>query len=196
MKNSPFKKSTWIAVTLFALLIVGLDQLTKCLTVQHIAPFADVPVIENILHLTFVKNEGAAFSMLSGMRWFFVVIVCVYLAAVWFLIRKKFISKPFELWCIAAVTGGAIGNLIDRIATGQVVDMIVFKFLYVPLPSMVDGHLKLAMTPFAVFNIADCFITCGVAALAVYIIFFSKEEKTIKEPPAPTAEESEDDTAQ
>lgn len=182
MKDSPVKKSTWIALAIFAAGIVILDQVTKALTVKYIPAFGDVAVIPNILHLTFVHNEGAAFSLLSGMRWLFVVLVVVYFAVLAWLIVKKVIGKPFELWCLAAVSGGAVGNLIDRVATGKVVDMIVLKFLYLPLPSITDGHLKFTMTPFAVFNIADCFITCGVIALVVYVLFFCKEEKSAKEP--------------
>lgn len=176
------KKSVRAVLAVFTALIVVLDQVTKALTVQHIPAFGDVAVIPNILHLTYVRNEGAAFSMLSGQRWLFIVLVAVYFAVLAWLIGKKIIGKPFELWCLAAISGGAVGNLIDRVATGGVVDMIVLKFLYIPLPSVTDGHLKFTMTPFAVFNIADCFITCGVIALAIYILFFCKEDKSAKEP--------------
>lgn len=180
MKNLHVRKSTWIALAVFAILIVLLDQLTKALTVRFIPANGDVPVIENMLHLTYVRNEGAAFSMLRGMRWLFVVLVGVYFAALAFMLHKKIIEKPFELWCFAAISGGAVGNMIDRITTGKVVDMIVLKFLYIPMPSFTDGRLRFSMTPFAVFNLADCFITCGVIALAVYILFFSKKSKPAK----------------
>lgn len=178
------KKSTWIALAVFFILIIAADQLTKLLVVQHIPANGDVAVIPNILHLTYVRNEGAAFSMLSGMRWLFVVLVAVFFAAIFWCIKKKILGKPFELWCLAAVAGGAVGNVIDRIATGKVVDMIVLKFLYIPMPSFEGGHLSFAMTPFAVFNVADCFITVGVILLAVYILFFSKEKKEQTDDPA------------
>lgn len=175
------RRSRWIALAVFAALIVAADQLTKYLTVKYISFGADVPVIRNILHLTYVQNEGAAFSMLEGMRWLFVVLVAVYAVVLFFCIRKGILGKPFELWCLAAISGGAVGNLIDRVMTGKVTDMIVLKFLYIPMISVKDG-LHFSMVPFAVFNVADCFITCGVIALAVYILFFCKEEKTAKEP--------------
>lgn len=175
------RRSRWIILAVFAALIVAADQLTKYLTVKNISYGADVPVIRNILHLTYVQNEGAAFSMLEGMRWLFVVLVAVYAVVLFFCIRKGILGKPFELWCLVAISGGAVGNLIDRVVTGKVTDMIVLKFLNVPMISL-RGGVHFSMVPFAVFNVADCFITCGVIALAVYILFFCKEEKTAKEP--------------
>lgn len=181
------KKSRWAALALFAVLIVAADQFTKHLTVRYISFGADVPVIEKILHLTYVQNEGAAFSMLSGMRWVFVLLVAVYAVVVFICIRKGVLGKPFELWCLAAISGGAVGNMIDRMITGKVTDMIVLKFLYIPMISFKDG-IRFTMTPFAVFNVADIFITCGAVALAVYILFFNKEKKP--------AEETTDEAAQ
>lgn len=182
MKETCVKKKTWILLTVFALLIVALDQLTKLLTVKFIPLGGDVAVIRNVLHLTYVRNEGAAFSMLSGMRWLFVVLVAVYFGVLAILIKKKVFDRPAELWCLASISGGAVGNLIDRIATGKVTDMIDLRFLKLPLPSFADGHLKFALTPFAIFNVADIFITCGVIALAICILFFgekrSKEERS------------------
>lgn len=181
------KKSVWVALAVFTALIIVLDQVTKALTVKYIPAFGDVAVIPNILHLTNVRNEGAAFSLLSGMRWLFVVLVVVYFAVLAWLIAKKIIGKPFELWCLAAVSGGAVGNLIDRVATGKVIDMIVLKFLYVPMISLRDG-VHFSMVPFAVFNVADCFITCGVIALAIHILFFSREKKPAEKEPEDEAD--------
>lgn len=175
------KRSRWIALAVFAVLIVIADQLTKYLTVKYIPPFANVPVLKNILHLTYVQNEGAAFSMLSGMRWLFVLLVAVYAVVLFFCIKKGLLGKPFELWCLAAISGGAVGNLIDRVATGKVTDMIDLKFLKIPMISLKNG-VHFSMVPFAVFNVADIFITCGVIALAVYILFFCKEKQPEKEP--------------
>lgn len=175
------KKTPRIALAVFAVLIVIVDQITKALTVRFISPGADIPVIRSILHLTYVQNEGAAFSMLSGMRWLFVVLVAVYAVVLFFCIKKGILGKPFELWCLAAISGGAVGNLIDRVVTGKVTDMIVLRFLKIPMISLKNG-VHFSMVPFAVFNVADCFITCGVIALAIYILFFCKEDKPAKEP--------------
>lgn len=187
MKES--KKSRWIALALFAVLIVAADQFTKHLTVKNIPFGADVPVIPNVLHLTYVQNEGAAFSVFSGMQWLFIALFAVYAVVLFILIKKHMLDRPFELWCLAAITGGAIGNMIDRIAFGKVTDMIWLKFLYIPMLSFKDG-VHFSMVPFAIFNVADIFITCGVIALAVYILFFCKEKKPVE------AEESTDEADQ
>ena len=163
--NRPSKK-TWIVLGAFMVGIGLLDQLTKALAAKYIPYLSTVKVIPGVVHLTYVRNTGAAFSMFEGMRWLFLVLVAVYFAAMGLLICKGVLSKPFELWCLAAIGGGALGNAVDRIVSGQVIDMIEPEFIN-----------------FAVFNVADCFITCGAIALAVYLLFFDKgsEKKTSKE---------------
>ncbi len=187
MKES--KKSRWLALALFTVLIVAADQFTKHLTVKNIPFGADVPVIPNVLHLTYVQNEGAAFSAFAGMRWLFIALFAVYAVVLFVLIKKHVLNRSFELWCLAAISGGAIGNMIDRIFLGKVTDMISLKFFYIPMVSFKNG-VQFSMVPFAIFNVADIFITCGVIALAVYVLFFHKEEK------APKAEEPDDEADQ
>ena len=150
---------------LFMLVIVGLDQLTKALVVANIPLGEAVKALPGVFHLTHLHNTGAAFSMLEGGRWFFALICAAGLIAVAILIKKKVIEAPFELWCLAAIFGGGIGNLVDRIRLGYVVDMFEVEFMN-----------------FAVFNVADIFITCGAVALFVYVLFFDKKEK--KDAPA------------
>ncbi len=149
----------WLPLGLFTVLIVVLDQITKAIVRAKIPYGADVTFLPKFIGLTWVENSGAAFSMFRGMRWLFLVLVVVFLAAVGLLIYKKIVTKAPELWCLAAVCGGAVGNAIDRAARGTVTDMIE--------PLFVD---------FAVFNVADCFITCGTAALIVYVLFFDKSK--------------------
>lgn len=144
---------------LFALGVVALDQWTKYLVVANIAEFGYLEAIPGLFHLTFVKNTGAAFSSFEGMRWLFVVIFVVLTAA----IAYEYFKKPlpfskFERWCIAAVYAGGLGNVIDRVRLGYVVDMIDLDFMN-----------------FAVFNVADCFITCGAIVLMVSLVFFNKQ---------------------
>lgn len=189
MKKHSIKKSTWIVLAVFAVLIVAVDQVTKWLVIQHIPPNGDVAVIPNILHLTYVQNEGAAFSAFAGMQWLFIALFAVYAVVLFVLIKKHVLDRPFELWCLAAISGGAIGNMIDRIAFGKVTDMISLKFFYIPMLSFKNG-VHVSMVPFAIFNVADIFITCGVIALAVYILFFCKEKKPAE------AEETSDEADQ
>ena len=144
---------------LFAAGIVAADQITKLLVLANIPLFGDVPAIPGLFHLTYVQNTGAAFSSFEGMRWMFVGLFVVLTV----LIFLEYFKKPmpfttFERWCIAAIYGGGLGNVIDRVRLGFVVDMIEVDFINFP-----------------VFNVADCFITCGCIALIVHMIFFNKE---------------------
>ena len=145
---------------IFMGVIVGLDQLTKALVVANIPVGETVKALPGVFHLAHLHNTGAAFSMLEGGRWFFALICAAGLIIVAVLIKKKVIQAPFELWCLAAIFGGGIGNLVDRIRLGYVVDMFEVEFMN-----------------FAVFNVADIFITCGAVALFVYVLFFDKKEK-------------------
>lgn len=189
MKEYSLKKKTWIALAVFAVLIVAADRFTKQLTVKSIPFGADVPVIPKVFHLTYVQNEGAAFSSFAGMQWLFIALFAIYAVVLFILIKKRVLDRPFELWCLAAISGGAVGNMIDRIAFGKVTDMISLKFLRIPMFSFKNG-VHVSMEPFAIFNVADIFITCGVIALAVYILFFCKEKKPAK------AEEADDEADQ
>ena len=144
---------------LFAAGIVALDQFTKFLTVANISLGQQVPFIPGFLRFTYVRNYGAAFSSLQGQQWLFALIFVIFTVMVLLEYRKK--SMPFstfERWCIAAVYGGGLGNMIDRVRLGYVVDMIETEFMEFP-----------------VFNVADCFITCGCIALMASLILFNKE---------------------
>ena len=115
--------------------------------------------IPGLFHFTYTQNTGAAFSSFDGMRWMFVLIFAVLTVAVIWEYRKKSLPfTTFERWLIAAIYGGGLGNVIDRVRLGYVVDMIEVDFMN-----------------FAVFNVADCFITCGCILLMVHMIFFNKE---------------------
>ena len=148
----------FLFMALFALGIVGVDQLTKYLVVANIPLFADVPFLPGFLGLTYVQNTGAAFSMLEGQSWLFIAVFAVMTVLIFVAYFKK--PLPFtrlERWCIAAIYGGGVGNVLDRIFRGFVVDMIKTEFIEFP-----------------VFNVADCFITCGCILLLVHLLFFNK----------------------
>lgn len=143
---------------LFVAGITVADQLTKFFVVENIPLYTDVPAIDGLFHLTYTQNTGAAFSSFEGMRWMFVVIfVALTVAVVWEYAKKALPFTNFERWLIAAIYGGGLGNVIDRVRLGYVVDMIELDFM-----------------DFAVFNVADCFITCGCIALMVSLVFFNK----------------------
>ena len=155
----------FLLLALFSAGVVALDQYTKYLTVANIALYSEVEFIPGFLGFTYVKNTGAAFSSFEGQQWLFALIFLAFTAAViWEYFRKPMPFTTLERFCIAAVYAGGLGNMIDRVRLGYVVDMIETKFMEFP-----------------VFNVADCFICCGCVLLMVHILIwnkaFWKEEK-------------------
>lgn len=140
---------------------VGLDQLVKWLTIQHIPENTtlDEPVL-GLFRLAHHRNTGAAWSIMEGQTWFFLLTLGIFVVVLIVLIHKKWFNKKAELVALAVILGGAFGNAIDRIFRGgEVVDMIRFHF----------------WMNFPTFNVADIFITLGCFFLIVYVIFFDKE---------------------
>ena len=149
----------YLFMILCAVGITVADQLTKYLVVQNIPLYGEVPVINGLFHLTYVRNTGAAFSMFQGMQWLFAVLFAVLtVAVIWDFAKKSMPFTKLERWLIVCIWAGGLGNMIDRIRLGYVVDMIEVEFMN-----------------FAVFNVADCFITCGCILLIAHLIFFNKE---------------------
>ena len=143
----------------FVAAIVAIDQWTKNLVLDNIRLYETVEFWPGVLSWTHYENTGAAWSMLEGFRWVFVAIFLLLTAAVlleYFRFRMNF--TPLERWLIAAIYGGALGNVIDRVRFGFVVDMIKTEFMEFPI-----------------FNVADCFITCGCIALMAHMIFCNKQ---------------------
>ena len=148
----------FIFMSLFALGIAAADQITKYLVVANIPLYADVPVLPGIVQLTYVQNTGAAFSSFEGQQWLFALIFVVLTGAIlWEYFKSPMPFTKLERWCIAAIYGGGLGNMIDRLRLGYVVDMIETQFITFP-----------------VFNVADCFITCGCILLLVHLVLFNK----------------------
>ena len=147
----------WMSV--FALLILGADQFTKHLVVENIALHQQVEAIPGLVHWTYAQNKGAAFSILSGQQWLFVLVFAVFAGLmVWEFSKKRLPFTDLERWCFVAVFAGGLGNLIDRVRLGYVVDMIEVEFISFP-----------------VFNVADCFITCGCILAVFSLLFLNKQ---------------------
>ncbi|MEG0874921.1 MAG: signal peptidase II [Clostridiales bacterium] len=143
---------------IYILMIVGilfLDQLTKWLIVANLGLGESIPLI-GFFKLTYVQNTGAAFSLFSNGTLFLIILTMVFLGVMVYLWHKPFM-KTYK-FSVAIIIGGALGNFIDRILHGYVVDF--FNFTYFP-----------------VFNIADIALCCGVGLLALQIIF-DKEGET------------------
>lgn len=149
----------YLLMGLFAAAIVIADQLSKFWVVSNIPLHTQAPAIDGLFHLTYTQNTGAAFSSFEGMIWLFALIFVVFAGAIiWEFTKKSMPFSTFDRWCIVAVFGGGLGNMIDRLRLGYVVDMIELDFMRFP-----------------VFNVADCFITCGCIALIVSLVLFNKE---------------------
>lgn len=144
---------------LFAGAIVAVDQFTKYLIVANVPLYGQVDFLPGFLGITYVQNNGAAFSSFEGMQWLFALIFLGFTAAILYEYYKKPMPfTKFERWAIAAIYGGGLGNMIDRVRMGYVVDMIETQFVRFP-----------------VFNVADSFITCGCIALLGSLALFNKE---------------------
>jgi len=142
------------ALTGIALLII--DQITKVKAATDIALNGDIKVWENVLHFTYVENRGAAFGMMQGGKWFFLIITAIaVIGMVWFLFKERKTMHFLMQFSICLLLSGAIGNLIDRVALGYVRDMI-----YV------------AAINFPVFNVADMAVCAGCGLLVLDILFF------------------------
>ena len=127
-------------------------------------------LIPGVIKLVNIHNTGAAFGFLKGgdWRWVFVVIAVLFAAAVIYALKKDLIKGKLGRWAAVGVLAGAIGNCIDRVAYGYVVDMFKFEFL---------GSSRLN----AIFNIADVFISCCGVLFCLYIIFGGEKEAADEE---------------
>ncbi len=144
----------FISLIVGAVLVI-IDQIIKYFVSAYLQPVGSVSVIDNLFSLTYVENKGVAFGMFSDMRWIFVALTSVLLAIIIFYMFKKRPKGKFFYICAALIIGGGIGNLIDRIFYGYVID-----------------YLSLSFFP-PVCNFADYCITAGTIMLVIYLLFFS-----------------------
>ncbi|CAM3261139.1 MULTISPECIES: signal peptidase II [Brevibacillus] len=128
--------------------IIALDQLTKFLVVKYMELGESIPLIGDVFHLTSHRNMGAAFGILQNQRWLFIVITTVVVIGIIVSLIRIGKKQPRVSLALSMVLGGAIGNFIDRVMTGQVVDFLDFTLINFPI-----------------FNVADMAITIGVGVL-------------------------------
>lgn len=143
-----------------AIFLIGFiaDQFTKYWVTQQIKPHNTVPIIENVLHFTYAENTGAAFSILRGMQSFLVILTSIGMALIFvYMVSVKGDGKALFKLSLALILAGGVGNLIDRLRMGYVVDFIDVRLIH-----------------FAIFNVADICISIGVFLLIVDSLFVSK----------------------
>lgn len=143
-------------ITTVVLLVVLCDVLSKYLVVQLLLPLErSVTVIPGILDFTYVENRGAAFGMLSNSRWIFMTVSVVFIFVLIYVLKQRYSTNTLYTVSLCLFLGGGIGNMIDRVFLGYVVDFFEFTFV-----------------DFAVFNVADSAISIGAVLFVVYLIFF------------------------
>lgn len=143
------------------LLLVVLDQFTKVLALQNLKGQEPITIIPDVFQLLYVENRGAAFGILQNKQWVFLIITAIVLAAlIWALPRmsRERHFLPLRL-CLCFIGAGAVGNMIDRIFRGYVVDFFYFKLI-----------------DFPVFNVADIYVTTSAIVLIFLVVFLYKEE--------------------
>ncbi|WP_347298619.1 signal peptidase II [Dolosigranulum savutiense] len=148
---------------IIAMILIGLDQLSKYLTVQEIALGEVVSLVPNVLSLTYIRNSGAAWSILEDQMIFFYVITVVVVGALIYFLHTEGKKSPIASTGIVFIMGGAIGNFIDRLHLKYVIDMIRLEFINFPI-----------------FNVADMALTVGVIILIGYIVYDELVKKKVK----------------
>lgn len=148
-----------LLITILSIIFVLLDQASKYSVINYLNK--DIEVINNFFYLIYTKNNGAAFSILTGRRIFLIIITVLIIGALIYYIIKNEISSKIEILAFSLIIGGSLGNLIDRITRGYVIDFISIKIF---------GY------HFPIFNIADTLICIGVFILL--LVSFRKERKS------------------
>ena len=152
-----------IYILLFAAFLAS-DMWVKHWTVEVLKEVGSMEVIPGFLALTYAENKGAAFSMLSGARWFFIVVAAIFIGILWYMYKKNYFTTWWSKLGAVMIVAGTVGNAIDRVRYGYVVDM--FEVLFIK---------------FAIFNVADIFITVGAVFFLLYMFVTEFDDKKKKE---------------
>ncbi len=145
-----------ILAIIIGIVLVAADQLTKLYALNVIKPKGTITVIDNFYYFTYVENRGAAFGIMQNKQWFFIIVTLLIFAAFGYILFKYKIEGKLFFAAVVLIFGGGVGNLIDRIFRGYVVDFLQFSFF----------------SP--VCNAADYFITVGAVLLVISVLFCKK----------------------
>ena len=132
---------------------VGFDQLTKYYAITKLEPIGTYPIIEGIFHFTYTTNKGAAFGILTNHRWVFLALSTISILVLAYILIRFKRGSPIFMASLALMLGGGIGNMIDRVSRGYVIDFLEFRFIN-----------------FAIFNVADSCVCIGGVVMCVYMI--------------------------
>ena len=158
---------------LVAAVILALDQWVKYWVTVNLPLGESIPLLPGFMQLRTVHNYGAAWSSFSGMRWLLVAVTSVIVLAVTYVLIRRIVRHPLGVAACFLILSGGLGNIIDRVRLGYVVDMFDFQFMNYP-----------------VFNVADIAVVCGAALAAVYYLWFyekyDKKDRQDGDTDAPT----------
>lgn len=154
-KSNMMKYMLFLVITVLVLL----DQVIKFLADRILSQYETLAVIPSVLHLTFVKNYGAAFGILQNQRIFLLLItLAILIFIIWYLFRSN-INNNLFFWSVLLIVSGGVGNLIDRLFRVYVIDYIDFRLIN-----------------FSVFNLADSYVFIGTVLMMIYFIFIEPKQ--------------------
>ena len=151
-------------------LSVAADQAVKSYVVSHLALYESAPLLPGFVELYYIQNTGGGFSILTDHTWLLAALTAVLMAVIAVLLVRRTFPHPMAMWAMTLVLGGGLGNLIDRVRLGYVVDMFNFQFIRFP-----------------VFNVADMLVVSGTILFAAYYLLLhdkvTKKEEADHEGP-------------
>ncbi len=153
-----------IPIILAVFLLIA-DQVTKYIALMRLKPVGSVTFIDGFMDFTFVENRGAAFGILNGKTWLLLIMAAVICIVIVIAMIKMPNTKEYKWlkWSLILILAGAIGNVIDRLFRGYVVDFFEFTFIEWP-----------------VFNMADIYVVVGTIVMAILVLFVIKDDKEEK----------------
>lgn len=144
-------------------ILVAIDQVTKYIAIINLKGKNEVVIIDKWLHFTYVENSGAAFGIFQNATILFTILtIIIVFGIMWYMLKESNNIGVFLKFSLVMIIAGAIGNLIDRIRLGYVVD-----FIYSPLGGLYN---------FPVFNFADIYVTCSAIFLIIYLLFIDGKD--------------------
>lgn len=134
-------------------LCVAADQAVKYYVTAHLELYAHAPLLPGVVELFHIQNTGGGFSILAGHTWILTALTAALMLGIAAALVKRWFPHPLAMWTLTLILGGGLGNLIDRVRLGYVVDMFNFQFMQYP-----------------VFNVADILVVCGTIGFAAYYL--------------------------
>ncbi|MDD6147006.1 MAG: signal peptidase II [Oscillospiraceae bacterium] len=167
-RNSSNRTNIKIVFLVVAAFLVACDQIIKYFVYAYLKPVGSTPVIPGVLQLSYYENDGAMMGMMGGKTLLMTLLAAVCIGGILFVILSGKLQSLFELSCITLMLAGGLGNIIDRIFRGFVIDYIEVLFV-----------------DFYIFNFADCLVTCGAAAVLIFEFYQmfqgKKKEKAVND---------------